>query len=138
MNRFVLDCSVTMSWCFEDENNRYADSVLERLSKLEATVPSIWPLEVTNVLLVGERKKRIKKADSMRFIELLRALPISIDESTTSRAMREVFTLAREYNLSSYDAAYLELTIRLGLPFATSDSTLCRVARRCGVQLVKG
>jgi predicted nucleic acid-binding protein len=107
------------------------------LSKLEATVPSIWPLEVTNVLLVGERKKRIKKMDSMRFIELLHTLPISIDESTSNRAMHEVFTLAREYNLSSYDAAYLELAIRLGLPFATSDSTLCSVAKRCGVQLVK-
>lgn len=134
---FVLDCSVAVSWCFEDEANGLADRALHMLASQEALVPALWPLEVANVLLVSERRKRLTEADVMRFVELLRELPIVVDESTTSRAMRDVIALAREHDLSSYDASYLELAVREGLPLATLDKALAKVARRCGVALVE-
>lgn len=136
MNRFVVDCSVVMAWCFEDEADRYADSVLDMLSDSEVVVPSIWPLEVANVLLVGERRKRLTKADSQRFVNLLGELPINIDHVTSGHALSETLSIGREHGLSSYDAAYLELTMREGVPLATRDDVLKRAARKCGVHLV--
>jgi len=78
---FVVDNSVVMSWCFKDESNHYADAVLNRLTKATAVVPSIWPLDVVNVLLVAERQKRLSDADSMRFLTLLSQLPIRVDRA---------------------------------------------------------
>lgn len=134
---FVLDCSVTMSWCFADESDHYSDAVLDLLLGTEALVPSIWPLEVVNVLVVAERRKRINKAQAMRLVELLQSLPVVIDISTPERAMGPIHSLAREYKLSSYDAAYLELAMREGLPLATRDDQLTKVAKRCGVEILR-
>ena len=86
MKRFVIDCSVVMAWCFVDEADEYADSVLDMLASAEAVAPSIWALEVANVLLVGERRNRLKEADSARFIELLRELHITADNETADHA----------------------------------------------------
>ena len=94
-----------MAWCFEDEAAGYADGVLKKLATREAVVPGIWPLEIANVLLVGERRKRLTKADSGRFLELLRALPITIDVIGTSRAFVEILSVARDLKISAYDAA---------------------------------
>src|SRR5262249_23277848 len=90
LSHFVTDCSVTMAWCFEDEANDYTDAILQRLLYEEAIVPSLWPLEVSNVLLVGERQKRITQAETTKFIGLLNALPIVIDEETSRRALTEI------------------------------------------------
>ena len=98
---FVVDNSVVMSWCFQDETNQYADTVLERLAEATAFVPSIWPLEVVNVLLVAERKKRLSKADSVRFITLLSQLPIIVEHERPERVMTDLLALARANNLSS-------------------------------------
>ncbi len=133
MIRFVLDCSVAMAWCFEDETNPYTEAVLQDLADAGAVVPSIWPLEVANVLLVAERRKKISKAQSRRFVELLQSLPIDVDEVSTARAWDGVLSLAREQYLSAYDAAYLELAMREGLPVATADNDLKKAAKRCGV-----
>jgi len=103
-----------MAWCFVDEADEYADSVLDMLASAEAVAPSIWALEVANVLLVGERRKRLKEADSARFIELLRELHITADNETADHALREILSIGREQGLSSYDAAYLELAMRHG------------------------
>jgi len=104
--------------------------------KEEALVPSLWPLEVANVLLVAERTKRLTKAQSMRLLKLLYDLPIIAENTTTERAWGEVLSLGRDYSLSSYDASYLELAMREGLPLATQDGSLKRAARKCGVPLV--
>lgn len=136
MKRFVIDCSVVMAWCFEDEADRYADSVLDMLSDAEAIVPSIWALEVANVLLAGERRKRLSEADSIRFIKLLRGLPIIIDQETSVYALSEALSIGREQGLSSYDASYLELAMREGAALATRDERLRKAARKCGVKLV--
>ena len=136
MKHFVVDCSVVMAWCFEDESDEYADSVLDRLTVSEAVVPSIFALEVANVLLVGERKNRLTEADSSRFIEMLRELPIIVDQETSDRAMTEILAVGREQSLSSYDAAYLELAMREGVALATQDKILRKAARSCGVKLL--
>ncbi|UCG13478.1 MAG: type II toxin-antitoxin system VapC family toxin [Deltaproteobacteria bacterium] len=131
--RFVLDCSVAMSWCFSDEADDYSDTVLDFLVDSEALVPSIWPLEVANVLVMAERRKRINEAQTMRLVELLESLPLVVDASTPDRAMGPILSLVREHQLSAYDAAYLELAMREGLPLATRDDKLTKAARSCGV-----
>lgn len=137
MTCFVLDCSVAMSWCFDDEANIYADDVLSSLITAEAIVPALWPIEVANVLVVAERRKRLTEAQIMRAVALLQALPIRVDEATAQQALGATLTLAREHSLSGYDAAYLELAMRGGLPLATVDKKLTQVMLHCGVPLYK-
>jgi predicted nucleic acid-binding protein len=138
LKRFVVDCSVVMSWCFEDETDEYSDSVLDLLAGAEAVVPSIWPLEVANVLLVAERRKRLTEADSAQFLKLLSELPIVIDHETSDRALSDILFVGRQQGLSSYDAAYLELAMREGAALATQDEKLKKASKKCGVPLVKG
>ncbi len=133
---FVVHNSVVMAWCFEDEAGEYADAVLERLTVAEAMVPAIWPLEVGNVLLVAERQRRLGRADSERFIALLRQLPIVVEQEDARRALGDVMALARDVGLSTYDASYLNVALRHGLPIATLDRDLRKAARRCHVAVV--
>jgi predicted nucleic acid-binding protein len=132
---FVLDCSVTMAWCFDDEATPYTDGVRDALADMRAVVPSIWPLEVANATIVGERRKRLDEARNRRFINLLEALPIVVDDETGNRAFSDISHLARTYQLSAYDAAYLELAVRRGLPLACLDSKLKAAATAAGVLL---
>lgn len=131
----VVDCSVTMAWCFEDEVTPYAEAVLDRLRDEEAVVPAIWPLEVANVLLVAERHQRIREAQTVRFTQLLQSLPITIEGESLPGALGAILSLGRECGLSAYDAAYLEVAARRGLAFATQDKRLIAAARRLGVPL---
>ena len=133
---FVVDCSVTMAWAFEDESTEQSDAVLDRLIAEEAIVPGIWPLEVVNVVLAAERRKRLSRARVARFTEVLGSLPIVVDEDGQDRAFSSVLPLARETRLSSYDAAYLELAMRLDVPLATTDVDLRRAASEVGVTLL--
>jgi predicted nucleic acid-binding protein len=136
--RFVVDNSVVMAWCFEDENRAYADKILDRLTAATAVVPAIWPLEVVNVLLAAERRQRLRQADSLRFVAMLLQLPISVDYDRPQNAMSGLLALGRETALSSYDAAYLDLAIRRGCPLATLDRRLIDAARATGVAVLKG
>jgi len=135
---FIIDTSVVMAWCFQDEANQYADTILDRLESAVGLVPAVWPLEVCNVLLTAERKKRIGEADSTRFIALLAELPIIVEQEPPDRMMKEIFALARKQKLSSYDASYLDLAMRKGLPIATIDKNLSAAAKRCKVQVLRG
>jgi predicted nucleic acid-binding protein len=135
IEQFVVDNSVVISWCFKDETNNYADTVLDRLTELVAVVPSIWPLEVVNVLLVAERQKRLSESDSIRFLTLLSQLPIFV-EYERSEMMKELLALARSHNLSSYDASYLDLAMRKGVPIATLDNKLIEAAKRIDVPIL--
>lgn len=132
----VLDASVAVAWCFADQAAGYADEVLQRLSGHAALVPAIWTLEVTNALLVSERKRRLRPTDSARFLALLRRLPIVVETELSLREMGDVLALAREQGLSAYDAAYLHVAMTHDLPLATLDETLRRAASACGVSLV--
>jgi len=132
---FVLDASVTMAWCFEDEANAYADAVLDSLTAVTALAPAVWPLEIGNVLAVAERRKRIDKAGSIRFISLLMQLPVIVEPESPQRVFAEILALAREHELSTYDASYLDMSMRYGVPLATQDGRLQKAARQAGVLL---
>jgi predicted nucleic acid-binding protein len=136
-SRFVVDNSVVMSWCFEDEGDTYAEDVLESLEAAEAFVPAIWPLEVGNVLLVAERKKRLSHASAVRFLDLLGGLPIAVEQEPPDRMLKEILSLAREHELSTYDASYLDLAMRLDLPISTLDTSLLKAAGKCEVPVYK-
>ncbi|MDF5727395.1 MAG: type II toxin-antitoxin system VapC family toxin [Rhizonema sp. PD38] len=133
---FVLDCSIAMAWCFEDEATEFTDSLLESLVQATAKVPSIWFLEVANVLAISERRGRTNQAKMTQFLQLLRGLPIIADIKTEEKAFTDVLTLARTHRLTSYDAAYLELALREALPLATLDEGLKRVALNIGVTVL--
>jgi len=124
-----------MSWCFKDQANDYADSVLGQLTGATAYVPSVWPLEVVNVLLAAERRNYINEADSVRFIHLLSNLPILVQHEGPEKAMKDLLGLARTYELSSYDASYLDLAMKKGLPLATLDRKLREAASAVKLQV---
>jgi predicted nucleic acid-binding protein len=132
---FVLDGSVTMAWYFADESNPYADSVLSDLESARALVPSLWTLEVANTVLVGERRKRSTEAQAAAWLGILETLSIEVDGETTSHAWSSTLALARSQNLSAYDAAYLELAMRRGLPLATLDAKQKNAALAVGVAI---
>jgi predicted nucleic acid-binding protein len=124
-----------MSWCFEDESAAAANEILALLKDGKAIVPHIWRLEISNVLAVAERNKRIKHSDSEIFIDLLNKLAIEIDDGLSGLLNMQILTICRKHNLSAYDAAYLELAKRYDVPLATFDKTLSRSAKKEGVVL---
>ena len=134
---FVIDNSIVMAWCLDDEKDDYADAVLESLEYGEALAPAVWPLETGNVLIAAERRQRINRGAAVRFLELLGVLPIRVEQESPERMLKEIMSLAREQELSTYDASYLDLAMRRELPLATRDAALAHAARRCGVPLFK-
>ncbi|TXH72151.1 MAG: PIN domain-containing protein [Thiothrix sp.] len=132
---FVLDCSVALAWCFEDEASDYADKVLDCLNAQTALVPRLWHLEVLNVLLVGERRQRIQPDATQEFLMLLQELDIQTDKYSPTLVNDELISLARTHQLSSYDATYLALALREKLPLATQDKRLRQVAEKLGCYL---
>ncbi len=137
MKRFVLDTSVTLAWCFLDEQTAYTQGILESLDESIALVPNIWPIETANVLALAERRGRIEQSKSKEYLELLRELKIEIDLETSNRALGDILNLSRSQNLTAYDAAYLELAMREGAVLATRDVELSRAAQEVGVSVVE-
>jgi len=133
VSALVIDSSVALSWCFEDEASPRSDALFEEVRDHGAVVPGLWHLEVANVLLQAERRGRIATADVMVRLDLIAELPITTDDETTARAWREILALARSEGLTTYDATYLELAIRRGLPLLTKDEALIAAAARTGV-----
>ena len=136
MTAFVLDCSVAVTWCFEDEATPEGDALLDRLAGETAAVPTVWPLEVGNVLAMAERRGRIDSTKIAEFLALIEDLSIVVDDETQQRALREILALARTEGLTTYDAAYLDLAMRIGVPLATKDVPLHRAAERLGASLL--
>lgn len=131
---FVLDASIALSWCFGDESSPVTLSLLDQLETEMAIVPTIWPLELGNILVGAERRKRISHAEISQFLELLSSLNIHIDNGTSHRALHEILALANSEKLTTYDASYLDLAMKLGLPLATKDDALRQAAIRMGVE----
>jgi predicted nucleic acid-binding protein len=131
----VVDASVALAWCFPDEASDYAEAVLIALEKRQALVPSIWPIELTNAIVVAERRKRIGHADILRFVELLDGLTIVQSALLVAESVRNVLPFAQEYILSAYDAAYLEVAARHNAVLATLDGGLKKAAKGAGVGL---
>ena len=134
MSVFVLDCSVAAAWLFEDEASPETDALLDRLADGPALVPLHWRLELANVLVQAERRGRITPAQVATSVDFVERLPIEVDAETEGRSFREVLALARSANLTSYDAAYLELALRKGLDLATQDRALVQAARAMQVK----
>ena len=138
MNSLVLDNSVAMRWCFKDGSDTdlaYAEMVLESLSDHSVQVPNLWHLEAANVLVRAEKKQWLSVEQREQFLALLMSMPIEVDSATFQNAMTATFKLAQEYNLSAYDAAYLELALRYSLPLATLDTDLRKAAEKVGVAI---
>jgi predicted nucleic acid-binding protein len=131
----VIDSSISIAWCFPDEQDEYSQAVLDALASTQAIVPHLWHLEVANTLLVGERRKRSTQANTVTWLGFLSSLPITVDTETNNHMFGSTLSLAREHNLSAYDAAYLELAMRLGFPLATLDDKLIAAAGVAGVPL---
>ncbi|MEE8056849.1 MAG: type II toxin-antitoxin system VapC family toxin [Pseudomonadales bacterium] len=138
MITFVLDNSVPMRWLLTSKkkvDQTYAEAVLHSLIDAEAAVPNLWHLEAANVLLSAERRGELEPGEVERFIAQLERLPIKVDPLTAQQAFNRCLNLSRAYKLSSYDAAYLELAIREGLPLATLDKDLIKAAKKTDVAL---
>jgi len=135
---FVLDNSITMRWFFGDGGKRelaYATQVLDALAHSTALVPITWGLEVSNVLARAEAQNLVLQARSDAFLNLLSELDIAVDDATFAQAFSGTLNLARRYRLSSYDASYLELSLREGVALATLDQSLKKAATKAGVAL---
>lgn len=127
-----------MRWLFGDgsaDDLSYASHVLALLEvgANGALAPSIWPLEVANVIARAEAKELLNEAQSAEFTSTLKDMAIEIDSATAGHALDDTLQLARRFNLSAYDAAYLELALRQGVPMATLDSNLRAALTRTGV-----
>lgn len=134
---FVLDNSVTMRWYFGDGTPRelgYAGDVLDAMKVASALVPVTWGLEVSNVIARAEAKALVTEARSEVFLEMLAGADIAVDAATFAHALTSTLQIARRYRLSAYDASYLELALREGLPLATLDDDLQKAAKRAGVK----
>lgn len=136
MSVFVLDASIVLAWCFPDEANDACWKLLERAGEAGAIVPSHWAVEVANAFLIGERRGRINPAELIDFFPSLDAVPIEMDTLTHARAGNETLRIAREFTLTAYDAAYVELARRKGVPLATRDRQLAQAARAAGVETI--
>lgn len=134
---FVVDCSLTMAWLFEDEKTEFSERLLDRLKKERGVVPSLWIYEVLNVLLMGEKRKRISQSQTSHFLNFLHNLPVQIIEVNSVLQSESMLFLARAHGLTSYDAAYLDLASRYGLPLASLDEQLIKAAKILGVQMLQ-
>lgn len=137
MSDFVLDASMTMAWHFADEESSRSLAVERRTDEDRVIVPGHWFVEIANGLISGERRKRATLAESVEFVRYLAALDVEVDETMPELVWTRVLPLARAHGLTVYDALYLELAERRGLPLASFDADLNDAARRIGIELVE-
>lgn len=136
MTLAVLDASVALARCFPDETSPAADAAWGLLAERTVWAPAIWPLEVANVVLIAERSGRLGPGEAGKRIALLGALPVRVDAAPPDAVWRLVLPVARAARLSAYDAAYLELAVRLRASLATLDRKLAQAARQAGVTVL--
>ncbi len=132
---FVLDNSVVSGWYLTGQSTDYSQAIATRLEVDKALVPALWQLELANVLKTACTKGRLSHPQARQILDALAQLPIEVDTGA-SPGQRPLFELAMRFNLSSYDAAYLELAMRHGLPLATQDEQLKIAAVAAGVDLL--
>ena len=130
---FVVGASVAACWCFPDEESAAADTAMDRLIRDEAIAPGLWTLEVTNILIVSERRGRISPEETDAFLGDLARLAVRIRHDTDERAL---VALARKHQLTTYDASYPELAVRSGAAVATLDRRLAGAARAEDLEIV--
>jgi predicted nucleic acid-binding protein len=134
--RLVLDVSAVCAWCFEDERTPASEALLARLPECELCIPGLFLWELANVLLMAERRSRITAADRSAFLALMAQLDLHLDPADPTVIWHDVLSLAARHHLTAYDAAYLELAMRWGLPLASRDGALGAAARAAGLDLL--
>jgi predicted nucleic acid-binding protein len=133
--KLVLDASMALAWIFERQDKKEAccaDHVLSSMVKTITVVPALWHIEISNTLLVGERRGIITEAQIINYLNRLAALPIATDEISVASRQDLVIHLAREYQLTAYDATYLDLALRADAVLATFDTKLATAMRKIG------
>lgn len=133
---FVLDSSVALSWLLPDEDDAASDALAARLETETAVAPALWPLEIGNALLVARRRARLTDKDIDRLLGLVHDLPVEVESGSVEDTLPAVMSLARTLDLTSYDAAYLELARRRGCPLATLDRRLRAACERLGIDVL--
>ncbi len=133
---WVYDTFMTMAWCFDDQCTPRTEALPEKLARQPAIVPGHWSLEVANVLAIATKSGRISSTKRTAFIRMFDAFSIHVDPETHSLAWNDILHLANTCRLTSYDAAYLELAMRVGIPLATDDEALKKAAKTNGVALL--
>lgn len=132
----VLDASLALSWALPDEASAYSDAVLGKVAASGALVPGLWPHEVANGLLMAQKRGRYTTAQRMAFVEELLRLPIEVETSGARAVLDGQAALAERYSLTAYDASYLDLALRRGIPLATQDKAMKAAAHKAGVTTV--
>jgi predicted nucleic acid-binding protein len=132
----VLDSSAALAWILPGEATAATAALLTDIANDGAMAPGLWPLELANVLCMAERRGRISLADRTRAMAILAELPIHIDKQTATAAFGPISALASAWDLTVYDACYLELALRAALPLASLDQRLCQAAASAGVRLI--
>lgn len=133
---FVLDSSVALAWVLPDESNPTLDRLCDRLTDDIALVPPVWPLEIGNVLLIAVKRGRLTVKDRIRLVRELRALPVEIDGTFTERSLEETLALAQKYDLTTYDASYIELALRRDVSLASLDNRLRKACLSAKISLL--
>lgn len=138
MSLFVIDASVALAWFFEDEYSPYAEAIANLLLQGQAIAPIIWPLEMANAMLTSMRRGRFPESQALSMIDALRRLPVVLDQDIAPMALAQAaLGLGATYRLSAYDASYLELAVRRGLPLATLDARLKQAASATGLPILQ-
>ena len=134
--RVVIDASVGLAWVHTDQATPATDALLEEVGQgVRAVIPTLWPVEVANALLVLERRKKLKRDERLEALSTLKALNADVDEEGHRFAFTKVAELAEQHGLSAYDAIYLELALRERVPLATKDAALRQAATKAGVRV---
>lgn len=137
MRRLAIDASITLSWLLPDESTVESLAVQDELADAQSVwVPAHWKLEVANSLWMAERRKRLDSSGVAEAVALFTQLPVTIDSETNARATGETLGLSRQYGISVYDAAYLELALRKGATLGSLDGPLRAVAAKLNVPLL--
>ena len=137
INGFIADASVGVAWAVDSQAGNAADALLDGVAGgAPVIVPTLWPFEVANSLLVLVRRKKILAEDRDRALAALARMPLVVDDEGPRLAFGKISELAHEHGLSVYDATYLELALRRKLPLASRDEALCKAAHTCRVRLL--
>ena len=128
---FVVDCSVSAAWIFEEQADAYTESALDALAQAPALAPAWWRVEMVNVLLMLEKRGRLSATDAVQALRMLERLPVQTEDRASSAF--DLHALARRHQLTSYDALYLDVALARGLPIATRDKALARAAVDSGI-----
>jgi predicted nucleic acid-binding protein len=134
--RLVADISVVLAWFFDETHTPRALTVLHRVEHAGLLVPPLWWCELENGILMGERRGRKTPADSAAFLKLVRALPIQTDDVPRHRVSDDILDIGRRFQLTAFDATYLELAVRESIELATFDAALLRSAGRLGAKVL--